>query len=333
MTTTALTLDEIHALAYDALTGNGADHENASALARTIMTAERDGSVSHGLFRLPAYISSLRSGKANGSARPKAERVSASLIRVDGDHAYAPMSQAVGLPLVIEAARESGVAILALTRTHHMAALWPEVEALAEAGLAGFACVSYMPMVAPAGAKKALFGTNPIAFAWPRPGKSPLCYDMATAAMAMGEVQVAAREGHAVPAGTGLDKNGEMTTDPAAIADGGVLLPFGGYKGSAIAMMVELLAAGLLGEQFSFEAKANDNGDGGPPRGGEFILAMDPARIAGPGWEDHCETFFEQLTGLDGTRLPGERRHKKRLDTGPRQINTALVEKIRSLMV
>ena len=263
MTTTALTLDEIHALAYDALTGNGADHENASALAQTIMTAERDGSVSHGLFRLPAYISSLRSGKANGSARPKAERVSASLIRVDGDHAYAPMSQAVGLPLVIEAARESGVAILALTRTHHMAALWPEVEALAEAGLAGFACVSYMPMVAPAGAKKALFGTNPIAFAWPRPGKSPLCYDMATAAMAMGEVQVAAREGHAVPAGTGLDKNGEMTTDPAAIADGGVLLPFGGYKGSAIAMMVELLAAGLLGEQFSFEAKANDNGDGG----------------------------------------------------------------------
>ena len=170
MTTTALTLDEIHALAYDALTGNGADHENASALAQTIMTAERDGSVSHGLFRLPAYISSLRSGKANGSARPKAERVSASLIRVDGDHAYAPMSQAVGLPLVIEAARESGVAILALTRTHHMAALWPEVEALAEAGLAGFACVSYMPMVAPAGAKKALFGTNPIAFAWPRPG-------------------------------------------------------------------------------------------------------------------------------------------------------------------
>ena len=182
------------------------------------------------------------------------------------------MSQAVGLPLVIEAARESGVAILALTRTHHMAALWPEVEALAEAGLAGFACVSYMPMVAPAGAKKALFGTNPIAFAWPRPGKSPLCYDMATAAMAMGEVQVAAREGHAVPEGTGLDKNGDMTTDPAAIADGGVLLPFGGYKGSAIAMMVELLAAGLLGEQFSFEAKANDNGDGGPPRGGEFIL-------------------------------------------------------------
>ncbi|MGC6485862.1 MAG: Ldh family oxidoreductase [Candidatus Puniceispirillales bacterium] len=333
MTTTALSLDEIHALAYEALTGNGADHENASALANTIMTAERDGSISHGLFRLPAYIASLRTGKANGKARPQAERLSPAVIRVDGDHAYAPMVQAVGLPLLIEAAKETGVAMLALTRTHHMAALWPEVEALANEGLAGFACVSYMPSVAPAGASKAFFGTNPIAFAWPRPGKSPLCYDMATASMAMGEVQVAAREGHSVPEGTGLDKNGEPTTDPAAIADGGVLLPFGGYKGSAIAMMVELLAAGLVGEQFSYEAKENDNGDGGPPQGGEFILAMDPARIAGAGWEDHCEAFFERLTGLDGTRLPGARRHKNRLDAGPRHINTALVEKIRSLMV
>lgn len=333
MTTTALSLDEIYTLAYEALTGNGADHENATALSQTIMTAERDGSVSHGLFRLPAYITSLRSGKANGKARPVAERISPAVIRVDGDHAYAPMSQAVGLPLVIEAAKETGVAILALTRTHHMAALWPEVEALANEGLAGFACVSYMPNVAPAGASKPFFGTNPIAFAWPRPGKSPLCYDMATASMAMGEVQVAAREGHSVPEGTGLDKNGAPTTDPKAIADGGVLLPFGGYKGSAIAMMVELLAAGLVGEQFSYEARENDNGDGGPPQGGEFILAMDPARIAGAGWEEHCEEFFERLTGLDGTRLPGARRHQNRLDEGPRHINTALVEKIRGLMV
>ena len=106
----------------------------------------------------------------------KAERVSASLIRVDGDHAYAPMSQAVGLPLVIEAARESGVAILALTRTIIMAALWPEVEALAEAGLAGFACVSYMPMVAPAGAKKPCSAPIPS----PLPGRARANHRSAT---------------------------------------------------------------------------------------------------------------------------------------------------------
>ena len=91
-----------------------------------------------------------------------------------------------------------------------------------------------------------------------------MVFDMATASMAMGEVQVAKREGHSVPEGTGLDADGNPTTDPAAISDGGVLLPFGGHKGSAIAMMVELLAGGLIGEAFSYEARERDNGDGGP---------------------------------------------------------------------
>ena len=92
--------------------------------------------------------------------------------------------------------------------------------------------------------------------------------------MAMGEVQVAKREGHKVPLGTGLTKDGKDTTDPAEIADGGVLLPFGGYKGSGIAMMVELLAGALVGDNFSYETAAKDNNDGGPPSGGEFILSL-----------------------------------------------------------
>lgn len=332
MATTELSLDEIYTLAYDCLTGNGADHENATALATTIMTAERDGSVSHGLFRLPAYVASLRSGKVNGKARPRATSTTSALVKLHGDNGYAPMAHQVGIPLVIDAAQTSGVGLLAISHVHHMAALWPEVEALAEANLVGLACTAYMPMVAPAGATSALFGTNPIAFAWPRPGKSPVVYDMATASMAMGEVQVAAREGHDVPPGTGLDKDGAPTTNPAAIADGGVLLPFGGYKGSAIAMMVELLAAGLVGENFSYEAREGDNGDGGPPQGGQFILAMSPEVVAGPGWEDHCDAFFARLTGLEGVRLPGERRHKNRISDAPRAINTPLLEKIRGLM-
>ena len=134
---------------------------------------------------------------------------------------------------------------------------------------------------------------------------------MATASMAMGEVQVAAREGHSVPLGTGLNKEGNETTNPSEIVDGGVLLPFGGYKGSAISMMVELLAGALLGEWFSFEAKKLDNNDGGPPKGGEFILAMSPNKIAGHGWEKHADQLFEKMLALKGVRLPGERRHKK----------------------
>ena len=113
--------------------------------------------------------------------------------------------------------------------------------------------------------------------------------------MAMGEVQVAKREGHKVPLGTGLNKDGKETTDPAEIADGGVLLPFGGHKGSAIAMMVELLAGALVGDNFSFETAAKDNKDGGPPSGGEFILAISPEKLAGSGWDKHADELFNKM--------------------------------------
>ncbi len=331
MNTVSLTLNEIFELAKKTLLANGCDNENASILADTIMRAERDGSVSHGLFRLPAYVAGLKSKKINGKARPELENVAPSIIKVLGNNAVAPMVLSLGLPAVIDLAKKNGVAVLAIKNSHHMAALWPETEAIAEAGLVGIACTSYKPAVAPAGATKPLYGTNPISFAWPRPGKTPVVYDMATASMAMGEVQIAKREGHKVPPGTGLTKDGKETTDPGEIADGGVILPFGGYKGSSIAMMVELLAGALIGENFSFETAAKDNNDGGPPSGGEFIIAISPEKISGNGWDKHADEFFSKMSAMDGVRLPGERRHKNRLDKGPRNINEELVNKIKSL--
>jgi len=333
VSTVSLSLEDIYDLAKKTLLANGCDEENASILADTIMRAERDGSHSHGLFRLPAYVAALKSKKVNGKARPEVKKISPSVIKVLGNNAFAPMVLKVGLPELIKLAKETGVAVLAITNSHHMAAMWPETEAIAEAGLVGFSCTSYMPLVAPAGAKKALFGTNPISFAWPRPGKTPVVYDMATSAMAMGDVMVAARDGKKVPLGTGLDKDGKETTDPKKIekGSGGVLLPFGGYKGSGIAMMVELLAGALVGETFSYETAAKDNKDGGPPSGGEFILAISPEKMAGPDWNKHSDKFFDKMKSMEGVRLPGERRHKNRLDLGPRKINEELVKKIKGL--
>ena len=331
MSTISLTLDEIFDLSKKTLLANGCDAETASILSDLIMKAERDGSLSHGLFRLPAYVSGLKSGKINGKGKPEVKIISPSVIRVLGNNCLAPVVLNKGVPELIKAAKENGIAVLAITNSHHMAAMWPETEMIAEQGLVAFACTSYKPMVAPAGAKKALFGTNPISFAWPRPGKTPVVYDMATASMAMGEVQVAKREGHKVPLGTGLNKEGKETTDPGEIADGGVLLPFGGYKGSGIAMMVELLAGALVGDNFSYETAAKDNKDGGPPSGGEFILAISPDNLSGNDWNKHSNEFFEKMKSMEGVRLPGERRHKNRLDKGPRNINEELVNKIKSL--
>jgi len=331
VSTISLSLEEIYDLAKKTLLANGCDDETASILADLIMKAERDGSLSHGLFRLPAYVAGLKSGKINGKARPEIKKISPCVIKVLGNNCLAPMVLNKSLPELIKAAKENGVAVLAITNSHHMAAMWPEPELIAEEGLVAFACTSYKPAVAPAGATKPLFGTNPISFAWPRPGKTPVVYDMATASMAMGEVQVAKREGHKVPLGTGLNKEGKQTTDPGEIADGGVLLPFGGYKGSAIAMMVELLAGALVGDNFSFETAAKDNKDGGPPSGGEFILAISPEKVAGSNWDKHANEFFTKMKSMDGVRLPGERRHKNRLDKGSRKINTDLVDKIKTL--
>ena len=331
MKTVSLTLDEIYNLAKKTLLANDCDDETASILAELIMKAERDGSLSHGLFRLPAYVSGLKSGKINGKGKPEVKKISPSVIKILGNNCLAPVVLNKGIPELIKAAKENGVAILAINNSHHMAALWPETEMIAEQGLVAFACTSYKPAVAPAGAIKPLFGTNPISFAWPRPGKTPVVFDMATASMAMGEVQVAKREGHKVPLGTGLTKEGKETTDPAEIADGGVLLPFGGYKGSGIAMMVELLAGALVGDNFSFETAAKDNKDGGPPSGGEFILAISPEKLSGNDWNKHSDEFFNKMKSMKGVRLPGERRHKNRLDKGPRNINEELVNKIKSL--
>lgn len=331
MTTVQLTVDEIHDLTRRCLRDNGCDDANAEAVARTISGAERDGAVSHGLFRLPGHVTSLRSGKVNGAARPSEEHLTPSSIRLDGDRGFAPLAIEYGVPLLADAAASAGVAVLLIRNSFHFAALWPEVEALAERELVGLACTVHTPMMAPFGASKAFFSTNPISFAYPRPGADPYVFDMATSAMARGEIGVAARDGHALPPGVGLDADGNPSTDARAVHDGGVILPFGGYKGSVIATMIELLAAGLVGDHFSYEAVKVDNRDGGPAIGGQFILALSPELLAGPGWADHSDGFLNELAAMDGVRMPGARRFENRRSAEPRDVNAELVETIRGL--
>jgi delta1-piperideine-2-carboxylate reductase len=331
MATTLVSLAEIAELTTQVFASNGCDEANTAALVRTVVGAERDGSHSHGLFRVPGYVASLRSGKVNGKAAPSIGYRSPVVISVHGNDGFAPLVLEQALAPLSSAARTFGVAVAALTHTHHFAALWPETEALAACGLIGLACVCYLPVVAPAGGREPLFGTNPLSIAWPRHGRAPVVLDMATAAMARGEISIAARDGKSVPLGTGLDAAGQPTTDPREILNG-VMLPFGGYKGSGLALMVELLAAGALGERFSFEAAAADNRDGGPPRGGEFLLALNPDILAGPGWAEHCEAFFARFDAIEGARLPGSRRQANRNSPAPRPVDAELLARVRALV-
>ena len=292
----------------------GCSQDASAAVADVVVAAEADGCKSHGVFRLPGYVASLRSGKVDGHAQPTASRLSPGLLAVDGDGGFAPPALHRFRSDFAAIAHSQGIAALALKGVHHFSALWADLEYFCAQGLVALAFTSYLPTVAPAGGKRPLFGTNPMAFGWPRPAGPPMIFDQASSVVAKGEVMIAARDGHALPHGVGLDARGSPTTDPAEVLNG-AMLPFGGYKGSAIAMMVELLAGPLIGEHLSFEAAEADNGDGGPPRGGELIVAVSPDRFGGQA-SDHAERLFAKLAEEPDVRLPSARRYANRALSG-----------------
>ena len=325
-----MSLEDIQTLGEKTLSDNGCDAANAAAVARTMTAAERDGSQSHGLFRLPAYVKGLREGGSNGKADPTIEQIAPSVIKVHGQEGFEPLALERANGPLVKLAKEQGIAMCGLTRIRHFAALWPEVEALAEQGLVGFAVTAAVPYVAPAGGREALFGTNPMAFAWPRPDGGMLAFDQAASVIARGDVMIHARDGIPVPEGTGIDKDGNPTTDGQAILDGGVQLAFGGYKGSAIALMIELMAGAMIGEVFSFEAKETAV-PGCPFNGGEFLMAIDPSKTAGANFLAHGEKLLGKIEGMEGARLPGARRHANRAKGGPAEVSDKILEAIAAL--
>ena len=316
-----MTLKQAYDLVFSCLLHNGCNEENAAAAAHRMTQAEGDRCHAHGLFRLPWYVEGVKSSRVNGCASPQVKKLAPSVVRVDGDNGFAPLAQQVAHKPLVDCARENGIAVLALTNMFHIAAMWPEVEALAEDGLCGIAVTASYPYVAPAGGLIALFGTNPMGFSWPRPNDSPMVFDQASSAIARGEIQIAARDGRRVPVTAGMGPNGESTTDPNIVLKG-AQLGFGGYKGASLAMMVELLAGPHIREYLSFEAEADDAGLAGPPKGGELMIAIDPARFGNATQIiAHGETLFQEVLKQDGTRLPGDRRLAAREITQREGVN------------
>lgn len=314
MSRTRLTLDEARDLAEAALSAAGADDRNAAAIARIIWRAERDGAESHGLFRVPALCATFAKGKAKADADPVMTDRAGPILKMDADRAFTPLAHEVGLPELVEAARAHGMAALGIRRVFHYSALWPEVETLCEAGLVGMAFTCSPPYVAAHGGKRRVFGTNPMAFGWPRAGgRGPMIFDQASSHSARGEVMIMAREGHEAPPGAGIDAEGRPTTDPAEILKG-AQLPFGGYKGAAIALMVDLMAGPLIGELTSLGIAEEDDGSG-PALGGELILAFDPAAMGGVDAIAGGEALLDEIASEEGVRLPGARRLANRART------------------
>lgn len=305
---------------------HGTSEQVAQVLSQNCASAQRDGSHSHGIFRIPGYLSSLASGWVDGKAVPVVEDVSPAFIRVDAANGFAQPALAAARDLLIEKVKSAGIAILAIRSSHHFAALWPDVEPFAEQGLVALSVVNSMTCVVPHGAQKPLFGTNPIAFAAPRAGGQPIVFDLATSAIANGDVQIAAREGLMLPAGMGVDRAGQPTEDPKAILDGGALLPFGGYKGSALSMMVELLAAGLTGGNFSFEFDWSAHPGAQTPWTGQMLIVIDPDKGSGQNFALRSEELVRQMHGVGQERMPGDRRYLHRAESLAKGIEISVAD-------
>ncbi|KLK89748.1 lactate dehydrogenase, partial [Microvirga vignae] len=242
--TVDVSLEALESLLARVFEGHGCSSTTAAILAANCAGAEAAGSTSHGVFRIDGYVSSLRSGWVDGAAIPEVHSKAAGHVFVDAKNGFAQVALHAARDTFVQRIRENGIALLSIRGSHHLAALWPDVTPFAREGLIAISMVNSFGCSIPVGAKKPLLGTNPFAFAAPIRGEAPLVFDFATTSMANGDVQLAAREGRTLPPGMGVDSNGEATTDPNKILNGGALVPFGGHKGSAISLMIELMVAG-----------------------------------------------------------------------------------------
>jgi (2R)-3-sulfolactate dehydrogenase (NADP+) len=301
-------LAEARDVAYAALARAGANEAMARSTADALADAEAQGLASHGLSRIPQYVTHLRNGRADGDAVAAvvASRGGAVLVDAACGLAFPACTLAVGH--AIARAREFGVSFAGVRNSHHFGVAAHHLMPVAGAGMVGLAFGNSPSAMPAAGGRTPLFGTNPIAAVFPRRQDAPLVIDLSLSEAARGKVMVAAKQGKPIPLGWALDRNGNPTTDAQAALEGS-MLPMGGAKGAMLALIVELLACGLTGAAMGFEADSFFVDEGNRPRIGQAFLVIDPGALAGRAvYDERVETLVAAMLGDDGVRLPGVRR-------------------------
>jgi (2R)-3-sulfolactate dehydrogenase (NADP+) len=307
-----LSLADVLDLSNKALMGAGASALQAGPVAQSIMDAEAEGIRNVGLAFLPFYCRHLEIGKVFGDVVPEVTVTGGSSLMADAKLGFCHPAYTAGEDRFYAMAREHGIAGFGLANSYTSGVIGWFPDRIARAGLIGFTFTNASAALAPYGGSKPLFGTNPLAFSVPRIGKPPLVIDQSSTATAMVNVIKAREAGKEISPLWGLDGEGKPCTDPATVLDEGTMAPSGGYKGAALALMVEILAAGLTGANWSFEASGLTNDEGGPPTIGQFFMAIDPSRFGGGNLGERIEVLFDAMLAQDGVRLPGDRRHLNR---------------------
>jgi (2R)-3-sulfolactate dehydrogenase (NADP+) len=314
-----LSLDDVHDLSSRALVGSGATPGNAAPVADSIRQAEAEDLRNVGLAYLPVYCEHLRCGKIDGSATPTWRVAADATLLVDAAFGFAHPAFLAALDPFADMAGRTGTASMAITRSYSAGVVGWFIDHLAMRGLVSLAFANSSALMPPWGGNRPLLGTNPLGFGTPRASAGPIIVDMATSATARVNVVAAAGHGEPIPAGWALDTDGNPTTEPQAALDG-MMAPLGGAKGYGLALMVDLLAGGLTGSNFSHESSDFGDNEGGPPGVGQLFVAFAPAHFspaaAGSPRPDTYADRVERLSDVvhaQSARLPGERRHQSRI--------------------
>ena len=325
---------ELLRLARNAFEKSGASPLMAKAAAKHLVRAEEHGLPTHGMSRVPIYCSFLKNGRADGAARPKmlSDRAAVCLIDNCDGLPYESAEWAIGE--AIQRARRNGIGFAGITNSGHVGVLGIHLLPVAKAGMVGVAFSNSPAAIPPWGGKRALFGTDPVAFAFPRKKDDPLVIDLALTTVSRGKIMVAMQKGEKIPEGWALDRDGRPTTDAKEALDHGSMFAIGGAKGAMLALAFELICAALTGAAIGTEADSFFSEKGNKPRIGHAFLAIDPGALAGHSrYFERVETVITTMLADEGVRLPGSRRFasEKKLRAEGIEIADDLLAKIEKL--
>jgi (2R)-3-sulfolactate dehydrogenase (NADP+) len=325
-------VDELTQIAARALKRAGASNPAARATAQALVAAEAEGLSGHGLSRVALYAQHLRQDRVDGKAKPRIVKKQGATCLVDAAGGLAFPACALAVKEAIKRARRYGIAFAGVTNSHHFGAAAYHLAPVAQAGLVGLAFTNSPSAINAWGGKKALYGTNPIAAVFARKGADPVVVDLSLTEVVRGKIMLYAKEGKPIPLGWAVDKDGNPTTDPKAALTGS-LSAIGGAKGTALALMVEIICVALTGAAFSFE---NDSyfEPGGKPRIGHVVIAIDPDALAGAdSYFSRLEALISRMLAEEGVRLPGARRQQAaaRARADGIEVSDALLAELRTL--
>ncbi|MDQ0510056.1 Ldh family oxidoreductase [Ancylobacter amanitiformis] len=323
----SLTPDAAADFARAALAAVGASPAMAEALATATVRAEERGRASVGFAHLIDYVESLKAGRILGTAEPVISFPAPALIEVDVAGGIAQLGFDRAVRELSQRATDLGAASLALRGSFTTGELGDYALRLAEHGLVALAATNGPPLMSPPGVARAVYCTNPIAFAAPGAQGPALLVDQASSATAFVNIREAAARGEPIPAGWAVDGEGAPTQDAAAALDGH-LLPFGGARGANIALIVEILAAGLTGANWSLDAPSFVAGTRGPGVG-LFVLAIAP-RGAATDLADRLSRQMERLAGL-GVHIPGQAKLARQAPPGQLRLRAEVLARIAAL--